>query len=139
MPGDCGPYAVVPGVSSAGHTAEPGGAHPGPGAGLSFESGGSPLLGGLPVSPPPRGAGGPGAGRRPPEPGDRPGVFALGRVWDLLAGLGTDHAGPERGGPDAGPPGSGGCPGHGTDTVAGLSGPARPGSWACGPGGGGIA
>ena len=77
-----------------------------------------PALGGLPASPPPRGAGGPGAGRGPPDPGDGAGVSALGGVWHLLARLGAGHAGPGRGGPGAAAPGPGGHPGHGADAVA---------------------
>ena len=41
-----------------------------------------------PASPPPGGRGGPGAGRRPPDPGDRAGVSALGGVWAPAGGAG---------------------------------------------------
>ena len=56
VPGDCGPDAVVPGLSGAGAAAEPGGAGTGPGAGPSLQSGDGPALCGLPASPPPRSA-----------------------------------------------------------------------------------
>jgi len=51
------------------------------------------LLAMLPETPA-RGSSGPGAGRRPPAPGDRPGVSALGGVWHILAGLDAGRPGP---------------------------------------------
>src|SRR5262245_35062938 len=105
MPRGSGPYPVVPGLSGTGPTAESGGARPGPGAGSSPESGVYPVLCGPSASPLPRGVGGPGTGRVPPDPSDRAEVSALGGLGHLLAGLGAGHAGPGHGGPGATAPG----------------------------------
>src|SRR2546428_7790901 len=125
---DGGAHAVVPGLSRAGRAVESGGAGPSPGARPSPESGIVPTLDGLAASTPPGRPRGPGAGRRPPEPGDGTAVSAVGGVWNILAGLDTGCAGPGRGRPGADASGYSGRLGHGADAGAGgLSGPARPG------------